>query len=517
MYFLPSFTLNTIGKEGYMNSIVENQKVEIKDFLRDFYNFLLGNNIDCHIGIIKYSENRGLFHLDHFFKDGMWAEGGTFFLEDLFPSNRQCFLERREVIILNESSPSSAEKITPAYNSMRSFYSFPIIIEGDFFAIFTVKVKNVNFFKGKILDQFRLVSKMIKLHYEKEMEKKSLLVTKEVLEDTAHTLDLVTKISEIIVSTNSIKEISINLYHEMKGVFGECTIGLAINSEEHHRLEDCFYYEYDNCLEFDNINYSELKNSRLVEAVVNDREYINEGFSPHNIMGASPLASYFVPLKMDKKVIGVFTYQIYHRSKFLKKEIDLCRRLISFLTIALNNTIQNKKIMETNRLLEIHSTIDDLTGVYTRRHFYKVFEEDLSSKRGVNLRSFLLLIDLDNFKGVNDNFGHTSGDIALKKIAGLLKESFPTGVIGRYGGDEFLGGIIGGTYTDISQAVQLLIDRVDKLNIPYDKQGNTVGLSVGILEITSDKPLREYFPQLDANLYRAKVTKEGYIFSKSYA
>jgi len=500
-----------------MNSIVVNQKVEIKDFLRDFYNFLSANNIDCHIGIIKYTENRDLFHLDHFFKDGMWAKGGTFFLEDLFPANRQCFLERREVIILSESSPAADGEGASTVNHMRSFYSFPIIIEGDFFAVFTVKVKNVYFFKGKILDQFRLVSKMIKLYYEKEMEKKSLLVTKEVLEDTAHTLDLVTKISEIIVSTNSIKEMSKDLYHEMKSIFGECTIGLAINSEVHHRLEDCFYYEYDNCLEFDNINYSELKNSRLVETVINDKEYINEGFSPYNVMGASPLASYFVPLKMDKKVIGVFTYQIYHRSKFLKKEIDLCRRLVSFLTIALNNTIQNKKIMETNRLLEIHSTIDDLTGVYTRRHFYNVFEEDLTSKRGMDLKSFLLLIDLDNFKGVNDNFGHNSGDIALKKIAGLLKKSFPTGVIGRYGGDEFLGGIIGGTHTDVSQAVQRLIDRVDKLNIPYDNYGNTVGLSVGILEVTSDKPLREYFPQLDENLYRAKVTKEGYIFSESYA
>lgn len=84
-----------------------------------------------------------------------------------------------------------------------------------------------------------------------------------------------------------------------------------------------------------------------------------------------------------------------------------------------------------NRKLEKRSITDELTGLYNRRYAIKYFD---------NLKEpgFLFLLDIDDFKEINDTLGHVEGDYVLKELGKFLKEYFPDGLACKYGGDEFL-------------------------------------------------------------------------------
>ena len=89
--------------------------------------------------------------------------------------------------------------------------------------------------------------------------------------------------------------------------------------------------------------------------------------------------------------------------------------------------------------LEKLTITDDLTGLFNRRYFYRKLDEEMVRAKRQNGKLSLILLDLDNFKGYNDTFGHLEGDMALKEagriILSSIREKFDSGC--RYGGDEF--------------------------------------------------------------------------------
>ncbi|WP_281833582.1 sensor domain-containing diguanylate cyclase [Propionigenium maris] len=316
----------------------------------------------------------------------------------------------------------------------------------------------------------------------------------------------VKKLAKVIVSTNSIKEMSKKVYESMRQAYGECTIGIAVNSPERERVCNCFYHEMDRCLDFEDIPYNE-KESKLLKTILHEREFLYSGERVRELtkfVGSVPRACYFAPLKMEKEVIGAFTYQSYERDEFSLEELEVCRELVPFMTIALNNTLQNKKILEVNRVLQKHSKYDELTGIYNRRYFYEIFEEKYRKAWKHGEKTFLYLMDLNNFKGVNDNFGHHRGDLALKRVGEILKGRFIGGDVGRFGGDEFLCGLTGITSQEALELAQRVTTDIHDEDISYNFLGSRVGISIGILELESGRVLRDYFKELDNNLYRAK-------------
>ena len=84
------------------------------------------------------------------------------------------------------------------------------------------------------------------------------------------------------------------------------------------------------------------------------------------------------------------------------------------------------------------SCTDVLTQVANRRHLMDTFDIELSRAQRKKTHLSLMMVDLDHFKPVNDNYGHHAGDIALKVAAGVLKMAVrKTDLVGRYGGEEF--------------------------------------------------------------------------------
>lgn len=111
---------------------------------------------------------------------------------------------------------------------------------------------------------------------------------------------------------------------------------------------------------------------------------------------------------------------------------------------------------------------DFLTGLLNRRHFEQVLSRETERAARYDVSGAVLLIDLDNFKGVNDTFGHRAGDDVLKGVAGLLRQRLrQTDVIARVGGDEF--------------AVLLPQTEADQVRLVADDVVKTIGREIVVL------------------------------------
>ena len=113
------------------------------------------------------------------------------------------------------------------------------------------------------------------------------------------------------------------------------------------------------------------------------------------------------------------------------------------LLARIKNTLQNynqlSRLKNENSKLHQLSIVDDLTGLYNRRYFAERLEEEISRADRYNYKLACLMIDIDYFKNINDQYGHLIGDIILKDLAEVIRSSIRVvDVAARFGGEEFV-------------------------------------------------------------------------------
>lgn len=171
-----------------------------------------------------------------------------------------------------------------------------------------------------------------------------------------------------------------------------------------------------------------------------------------------------------------------------------------FLTV---QTATGIAIGQLLKRLHISTNTDDLTRLANRTCFYRYLQKKLQRS---NLSALsLLLIDIDNFKQVNDTRGHLAGDNLLRKLALILQAHVPKGsLIARIGGDEF--GIILSD-TDLSEAQKLA--EVIRCAAERELKDHHVTLSIGVTHhVDCDQP-DKLISQADTALYSAKENKNS--------
>jgi diguanylate cyclase (GGDEF)-like protein len=145
-----------------------------------------------------------------------------------------------------------------------------------------------------------------------------------------------------------------------------------------------------------------------------------------------PEAVVCVPLVAHDRLLGVLGVYRSGERDFGADEVGLIDGFASVAAVALDNA-------HSRAALEVQAQTDDLTGLANRRSLSCALEQAIEAARSDRSPLSLLLLDLDNFKAVNDSYGHSSGDAALRTVAdtveGLLREG---DLAARVGGDEFV-------------------------------------------------------------------------------
>lgn len=152
------------------------------------------------------------------------------------------------------------------------------------------------------------------------------------------------------------------------------------------------------------------------------------------------------------------------------------------------------------------ATRDGLTSVYNVRHFNLLLEAEMKSAAfDRNKRLAVMMFDIDNFKKLNDTYGHQAGDMFLREFAKLMQSKCrQSDVIARYGGEEFIIMLVGAgkkEAVDISEKIRLEFES-RKMRVGSESVGTTV--SIGVAEFSGEKEKEELVGKADKALYQAK-------------
>ncbi len=207
-----------------------------------------------------------------------------------------------------------------------------------------------------------------------------------------------------------------------------------------------------------------------------------------------------VPVKLKGKIIGMISAQSYHPQAYTQDDQELLEMLAAHAAI----TFENARLFAQSQKL---ASTDSLTTIYNRRRFYELAEREF--KRAIRFERPLAMImmDIDNFKTVNDSYGHPAGDRALSEIAKIcLHELRDVDIFGRYGGDEFIVLLPETTLiqaTNIAERVRIEIQN-SKITLPNNAV-ISVTASLGVVSLdVSCGSLSILMERADQVLYKSK-------------
>jgi len=151
------------------------------------------------------------------------------------------------------------------------------------------------------------------------------------------------------------------------------------------------------------------------------------------------------------------------------------------------------------------ASLDQLTKIANRGRFERTLHQWVVAHRASGLPFVLAMVDVDNFKHINDGYGHPEGDRVLVEIGKTLASGVrATDLVARYGGDEFVVMLAHSTSAQALTRITALTERLSSIRIGDDAEGPHLTLSVGATEWTVDDEPDEMISRADSAMYQAK-------------
>lgn len=184
----------------------------------------------------------------------------------------------------------------------------------------------------------------------------------------------------------------------------------------------------------------------------------------------------------------------------------------NLLACSIRYAIERQRLLrELEQMMHLLSFVDDLTGLYNRRGFSFLAQQQLKLAERTKRAMFLFFADLDGMKWINDTLGHQEGDRALKETAEVLKETFrESDIIARMGGDEFVILVVEASGASAESVVARLQKNLEAHNTPGGhRQKYKLSLSLGVARFNPEHPcsIEELMAQADTLMYRHKGNK----------
>ncbi len=215
--------------------------------------------------------------------------------------------------------------------------------------------------------------------------------------------------------------------------------------------------------------------------------YVREPYLTHDLVCAIKEVEEIILLKDER---DMFLDQLTEYAKGLERMVKE----------------QTSELVSANERLHQLSVTDDLTGVNNRRYFFQRLGEEMNQTIRYGHTISVMILDLDDFKNINDVMGHIVGDAVLREFASLLRNKLRKGeTVSRYGGEEFAVILPHVKADDALRAAEAVRKKVESTIFSCSGQGIPVTVSIGVAELDSRlKDPDEVLQRADKALYKAK-------------
>jgi len=214
-------------------------------------------------------------------------------------------------------------------------------------------------------------------------------------------------------------------------------------------------------------------------------------------------------MNVDGYVIGALCVMDHIPRRFSRRELESLADFASIvedeILIRRAGEVQRELVSQVEKL-RLRAYVDQLTGVWNRAAVFDILERELDRAERNDQSICVCMLDLDDFKQVNDTYGHQAGDEVLQELCRRLRSSIrPYDSIGRYGGEEFLVVFPETTARQAQRQAERIREVVEQ--DPFEVQGGeerTITVSIGVANYTQKEELNQLISRADAALYRAK-------------
>lgn len=213
-----------------------------------------------------------------------------------------------------------------------------------------------------------------------------------------------------------------------------------------------------------------------------------------------PFVTYMaIPMRHQNRCIGAVILAAEQSDAFTSHQA----RILSILCIQAAVSLENASILKTMETLAI---TDGLTGLFNHRYFQDAFDRELERASRQKQELSLLLLDIDHFKSLNDNYGHPAGDFVLKNLSAILRSNArKIDILARYGGEEFAALLPGINAKNARKTAERWRKAIQRTTLKWEKKSFAITISMGFAVFSEDATdKKSLIDKADKALYFAK-------------
>ena len=197
--------------------------------------------------------------------------------------------------------------------------------------------------------------------------------------------------------------------------------------------------------------------------------------------------------------ISAFNAPKYAIEKWLEVTLFAAHGIGVFLFVTIYLVVFIKYAVSLEKRIMSDSRTDELTQINNRYGLFDYLESE-SDKSSL----LLALFDIDDFKNINDSYGHVVGDYILKSVAQLTVENLPDSFVCRYGGEEFVVVLKGNNSISFYERLENFRKIIEKEVFEFEKQKIKITITIGAVNNSKDMPLEKWIELADKKMYSGK-------------
>ncbi len=348
------------------------------------------------------------------------------------------------------------------------------------------------------------------------------------LSDTNRRLTSISTIGRLVTASLDFGTVVQTVYDNLSPLLSMDMFGIALYDEARGQLVYRRYFE-------DGVRKSDwrismdspssfaawaYRNRRPVLIADKEAEYQRYLSRPSTSKGKPCDSIVCMPLSIEDRSIGVMTVQSYRKAAYEPRTLAFLEALAPFVAIAIENSLIHDRLEDLNRALSDEkrrleratlkishlANHDTLTSLPNRRLLFELTAKALESAKRSGGKIGVMFIDLDDFKPINDEYGHAAGDSALvamaERLRGLMRAS---DIVARIGGDEFVAVVTNArSLADIEKVARKVIEECAR-PLPFSGGSRPVGLSMGVSVFPEDgESVEDLINRADAAMYGVK-------------